>query len=424
MKYIVELLVVMSLFINQIQFLLFSLMGIEYDQDSGTGLVAIVNVCFFAICILWVTWKSLRQESFRKVHWPYVLTAFIIFLFFFESALTPELTFNSFAGKQFIFFGVTSVPAIFLATFIYKFERFDMITRNMDLIMLICTLALALNLPKMLILGSQTIGGSGGHQEISYNAAFCFSINLTNLMSGNTENRFSTFNKGWFKALSLALLPLQAIICVFGGGRGGGVLLVFSFMAIMFIYARKHFVKTMLLGIIALALFVVISSQFDLFSDGFGRTFNYFEGGKFSLENDQSDIERTMLRTRSFAIISDSPIYGHGLWNGLIVAGYYMHNIFLDILIAGGLLFLLLFLFIMKRVYASINKMLLQDNRLCMILPLCLFPTTMLMFSGYYITNSLFWFCSVFALLWRREILQGNIFEVGSSMEGLCATEV
>ena len=29
-----------------------------------------------------------------------------------------------------------SVPAIYLATYIYRYERFDMITRNSDLIML------------------------------------------------------------------------------------------------------------------------------------------------------------------------------------------------------------------------------------------------------------------------------------------------
>ena len=103
MKYIVELLVVMSMFINQIQFLLFSMAGIEYDQDSGTGLVSIVNVSFFTICVLWVTWKEMSQKSGRKVYWPYLLMALVIFTFFVESALNLQVTFESFAGRQFFF---------------------------------------------------------------------------------------------------------------------------------------------------------------------------------------------------------------------------------------------------------------------------------------------------------------------------------
>ena len=408
MKYIVELLVVMSMFINQIQFLLFSMAGIEYDQDSGTGLVSIVNVSFFTICVLWVTWKEMSQKSGRKVYWPYLLMALVIFTFFVESALNLQVTFESFAGRQFFFFGVMSVPAILLAAYVYRHDRFDMIIRNMDIIMIINTVALLLNIPYILNpISYQMIGGGGGHQEISYNAAFCFAINFTNLVSGNLENRFPIFSTKWIRYLLIAMLPLQAIICILGGGRGGGVLLVFSFVAILFVYSRKHFLKTMFLGITILVLFMIISSQSGLFADGFGRTFNYLEGGKFSLENDQSDIERTLLRQHSFEIISDSPLWGYGLWNGLVVAGFYMHNVFLDILISGGFIYLLFFLFMMKRVYSSIFMMLRGNIRMCIMLPLCLFPTTMLMFSGYYLTNGLFWFCTIYSLLWRKHYNHG-----------------
>lgn len=403
MKQIIELLVVMAIVINQIQFLLFSLAGIKYDPESGTGLVAILNVAFFAICMVWVIFQEMTTVSYRWVTWPYVLIAIVLIIFLIESVVFPNLTMGSFAGKQLLFFGTGAVPAICLATYIYKYDRFDMVTRSMDLIMLICTLALTLNLPNMLS-GVGTIGGSGGHQELSYNAAFCFAINLTNLMSGNTENRLTIFTTKFFRYIFIAMLPLQAIICILGGGRGGGVLLVFSFVAVLYVYSYKNFVKTMFLGLLTLIAFVVIVSNTDLFADGFGRTFNYLEGGKFSLENDMSDMERTGLREQSYIIIAESPIIGYGLWNGLVVAGYYMHNVFLDVLISGGFLYLFLFLLFMKRVFGSIWNILIERNDMCMILPLVLLPTTMLMFSGYYLTSPLFWFCTIFALLWRNRL--------------------
>lgn len=402
--YIVEFLVVTAIVINQIQFLVFSLAGINYDPETGGGLVAKLNILFFLICIGWVCFQKLIKKSVHKVRWPIMVIALIIFIFLFESTIFDRVNLDSFAGKQFLFFGTTSVPAIILATFIYNYNRFDMITRNMDVIMLLCTAALALNIPNMMSTTSfQTIGGAGGHQEISYNAAFCFAINLTNLLSGNKENRFLIFTNKFFKYIFVALLPLQAIICILGGGRGGGVLLIFSFLVSLFIYSRKNFGKTILLGLMAVGAFILIVSESGLFSEGFGRTFNYLQGGVFSLENDASDMERTALRQFAFRIISDSPIWGYGLWNGLIVAGYYMHNIFLDILIAGGLILMFLLLFLMRRVYKSIYHMLMEHNDMCMILPLSLLPTTMLMFSGYYMSNALFWFCTIYALLWRQK---------------------
>ena len=402
-KRLLEFMVVMSLVVSQIQFLIFSLLGIDYDPEESGGLVAILNISFFAINVLWVGWHELTRKAKHHIIWPYFVIGLIIFLFFFESAIFPDLTLKSFAGKQLMFFGTMMVPAIFLATYVYRHDAFDIITRNMDIIMLICSLALILNIPTMMSASSfQTIGGAGGHQDISYSAAWCFGINFANLLSNNRENRFKVFTSKLFKAIFFALLPIQTIICLLGGGRGGGVLLVLSFIITMYVYGRQRFLKTILLSLVAVAVFVIISQETGIFADGFGRTFDYLTGNGVDLESNMSDVERTQLRLHSYEIISNSPIIGYGLWNGLIVSGYYMHNIFLDILIAGGFVYLCLFLFYMKRVYKSISVML-KDPSMCIMLPLALYPATMLMFSGFYLTTSLFGFCVTYALLGNKK---------------------
>ena len=102
-KYLLEFLVVMSLAISQIQFLLFSLLGIDYDPEESGGLVAILNISFFVINVSWVWWHELTYRAKCHVTWPYFVIGIIIFLFFFESLIFPNLTLNSFAGKQFVF---------------------------------------------------------------------------------------------------------------------------------------------------------------------------------------------------------------------------------------------------------------------------------------------------------------------------------
>ena len=389
----------MSLAVSSIQFLLFSLFGIDYDPEKGGGLVAILNVSSFCICVGWVWWHELRQKAKHHVFWPYLLVVFIIFSFLFESAIFPDLTLESFAGKQFTFFGVMSVPAVFLATYVYRHETYDMIARNMDIIMLISSLALILNIPTMLSVSAfQTIGGAGGHQDISYSAAWCLCINLTNILSDNKENRFRIFNTKLFRIVFLCLLPIQAMICILGGGRGGGVLMVAGFVIALYIYGRQHFWRTMAFAALAIIAFAVIAISSGQFTDGFGRTFDYLTGNGIDLEQNMSDVERTQLRERSYQIISESPIIGYGLWNGLKVAGFYMHNVFLDVLISGGVVYLLIFIFFIRRVVLSIGRMI-KEKRFCTLLPIALFPATMLLFSGFYMVSSLFWFSVVYALL-------------------------
>ena len=395
----------MTIVINQIQFLLFSLVGIEYDPEEGSGLVALLNVSFAGICVGWVCLQELSKKACKAVQWPFFVILFVIFSFFLESLFFEKVTMASFAGKQFLLFGINAVPVIFLATYIYRHNRFDLISRNAEIIMLICTLALVLNVPAMMSATSfqQGIGGGGGHQDISYTAAFCFAINLTNILSKNTMYRYKIFLSKVFRIIYFSLLPIQAIICILGGGRGGGLLLILSFMCIIYIYSSHNFGKTLRFSVLLIIAFVCIISFSDIFSSGFGRTFDYLQGGTIDLTVNQSDIERTALREKSYVIIGDSPVIGHGLWNGLIVAGFYMHNVFLDVLIAGGILYLFVFFVIMKKVYKTTYRILQTENSMCMLLPFIIYPSTLLLFSGFYFTNSLFWFCTILTLLYSKQ---------------------
>ena len=402
--YITEFLALLVVVVNSIQFLLFSLVGIEYDPEAGTGLVAIVNVSCCLYTIVWVVIKEINgKRPVRHVSWPYLLPLVIILLFFVESAFYNNLSLNSFAGKQFVFFGVSGIPAIFLATYVYRHNRFDIVARNSDIIMLICTLALGLNLPAMMSggIGNASIGGSGGHQEISYSAAFCFLINWINIITGNTQNRFRLFQIRILRYIFFALLPLQAMICILGGGRGGALLLIIGFITTTFVFSRHRLSKSLPWVIIAVSILAYLAVQFGETSEGFGRTFDYIGNNGIDLD---SDFQRLEFRQASYRIISESPIIGHGLWNGLAYANFFAHNIFLDVLISGGVLYLLLFLLIILRCYRGCRVIFRSGDSKSVFLAWILYPAVMLLFSGYYLNSSFFWFAIIYAYLSSKSV--------------------
>ena len=404
-RYTTEFLALLAVVVNSIQFLLFSLIGIEYDPEAGTGLVAIVNV---GCCLYTIAWVIINEMSGKKpvyhVSWPYFLPFIIVLLFIIEIVLlNDKLTLSSFAGRQLIFFGVSAIPAIFLATYIYRHDRFDIVTRNSDIIMIICTLALGLNFPAMMSggIGNVSIGGSGGHQEISYSAAFCFLINWINIITGNTQNRFHLFQNRIWRYLFFAVLPLQAMICILGGGRGGALLLIIGFVTTTIVFTRHRLSRSLPWVIFAVSVLAYLAVQFGETSEGFGRTFDYIGNNGIDLD---SDLQRLEFRKESYRIISESPIIGHGLWNGLAYAGFFAHNIFLDILISGGVLYLLLFLIALIKCFRGCVKLFRNDNSKSVFFAWILYPTVMLLFSGYYLNSSFFWFAFIYAYLSSKSV--------------------
>lgn len=399
LKYCFEFLVILAPIFNNIQFLVFTLLGIEYDPDEGIGggLVATLNVGFCLYCMAWVVYQEMTSSPVNRVKWPYFAVIVPILIFFLESTFF-DISMSSFAGKQFLFYGVFTVPAVYLSTYIYRHHRFDIVVRHSDLIMLLCTLALTLNLPNML-LGLQVIAGGGTHQDISYGAAFCFAITMTALFSGNNEQRFQLFKTRLMKYFYFALLPLQMVLCFLGGGRGGSAMIVFSFFVIMFLYSRTNLKRSILWGVAIFIVFAIVANSSGVFSSGFGRAFDYIQDGSVDLTVNRSDEERTQLRELSYQIIGESPIVGYGLWNGLKVAGYYMHNIFLDVTISGGCLYLFLFLLFLKKAYKSAYYIVRYDNNRGLLMAWMLYPTTKLLFSGFYLTSGVFWFCITYSIL-------------------------
>ena len=165
-------------------------------------------------------------------------------------------------------------------------------------------------------------------------------------------------------------------IMVLSGSRGP--LVALAFVVTSFIFLRMKFFKkvtsiilsTLTAGIVFyfydLAIeYVPILSRFN---------FNTTEGGMSVNIREEQYLS-------ALQIFSDSPLFGGSLVEHF--ANFYPHNIILEILITGGVVLFLIYLFVFLAIVVELK------NSVANNVPLCLFLIVCLLFISYMFTSSL-----------------------------------
>ena len=101
---------------------------------------------------------------------------------------------------------------------------------------------------------------------------------------------------------------------------------------------------------------------------------------------------RDEIYSDALGFIADRPVYGYGLYAYLFKMEMFPHNIFLEILLQGGLLFLTVFCFMLVMSYGKYRKMLQFDKSQILLMPFAIYAFTELLFSSSYTYEPLFWF--------------------------------
>lgn len=336
---------------------------------------------------------------------PYFIPLIIFILYIFENELSgTSLKENAFRELQFFF--AFSTSGIYSATYCYRYNKFHLFVKNLEVLMLICAFALILALPKLAVStdGITQIGG-GNHQAISYTSALAFGVLFCSLMTKSPQNRYQIFNYKLYKILTLPILILLCVICLIGGGRGGVVLLFTNFLLCTYLLARKHFIKVIfviLLSLLAIYFLIsfVSSGLTEIFEKGFERSFAFIgASGNIDLANGSSG--RDIVYLKAINLILESPIFGYGIFQQYDLCQKYLlqpysHNIFIEILLQGGLIFLTITIItlsvFLKKLYLLITK----KGINIFLIPITTFPIIQLLFSNTYLCSPLFWFSLIF----------------------------
>lgn len=386
-----------ALLSNIVFFTFCSLVGLEFEGSDSNS--AYIYFCLFLFAIVSVfVLIDFKKCKNRKL---FLIPFFFIFIYFIESSLFQYSWGQRILLQQsFKCFCAFSIPCIFIGINLANTKSIERIYPWVDVLAVFIALGCLVSLPRFLTSGLFQYGGSN-YQQLSYNAAFAFSILLYNLLFNN-RYRFRPLSNKLFSCLSFFLM-LGCIICILSsGGRGGFVLLLVDILYVFYLKGKDSiksiiYILITVLIIVFLLYFLDLGLVKDLVDFGYERIFNTFfshEGSAIS-RGGRDEVFNLALR-----YISENP-FGYGFFRSYALMGNYPHNIILEILMDGGFLLLLLFICFIVKLIIKLKRIGKEENQLTLFMLLFFYPIVMLSFTGTYLWNGMFWFCVVYILSYR-----------------------
>lgn len=397
-------LITLSQFITTTFLIIISMFGLTYyGHDSGPMyIITVLGVNISSV--IYIMNYEIRYHSAAVGSWrPYLLPAVFVMFYFMEHVFISSINTETSASSLRDVIAVSSL-GMWGGTFCYRYNRFGDFAKNMELIMLICTIALVMALPTMFISSLGTsIGGSGDHQIVSYTSAMAFGCSISRYFI-NPEEGYWFFKNKLYHYLSLPLMVLQALICIVGGGRGGFVTLfviaLFSMLAI-----KRSVKRLFLFGVLGIAgiLFWGHIVEDSNFGRSFMRIFGMF--GKSDVAS--VDEIRNMVAATAWSYIIDSPIWGYGFFHQFdmcmkSVNGPYWHNYFIELLMQGGIILFAIGTSVYFKVIMRTKRIIQRDSNHFPLITLVSYPFVMLLFSGSYMLTPCFWFAVTYVLGYYR----------------------
>ncbi len=393
-----------TLFWSYLFFSICGLLGITYEGSSSSPIYTLgILVLAFISLVLVFTGDGLKL-LFKNVLFTLLIPCFMLVDFLIEQNHTSiDIT------RYFIFYIALCMPSAFIGTYIARKGGVNYICKWLDLLMIVISLALLLSLPQIILNSSfENMIGGMSYQQTSYLSALSFGINLCGILFGERYKRFSFMNNFFVKLFCIILLFIQIMTCILSGGRGGFVLLFLTALLLMFF---KYKANRMLIVIPTVLIAVILSIslfQKSLLSDVFEtrseRTFNFVSESGLETHS-RGDVWKSASK-----FIDENGFFGAGIFSYYSefdkkYSQPYAHNLFLELLCQGGIVYCTFWVVLILLVMAKLPKVLKnQDNM--MLLPLALFPIVYLMFTGSYLEQHFFWFVMAFVFNYKFEKTQ------------------
>lgn len=315
----------------------------------------------------------------------------VIFISFALEILRNNLT--SIMITKVIYYLVWGFTATLMGIYLSKKSRYKNITHFADVLLIFINIALIRSVSYSLLNNTAVSLGGATYQTAGYVFALGFGINLFYIVFGENYKRSSFIRTGFYRVLSILFLFIQ-IYGVIATGARGAMLLVLLYIFVIFILSMnnlKIFVKysslILTFGILILIFFPTLSET-PLINNSWERIFAYLgeDGINWEGTSGRDEIYKNVL-----SAISDQPVMGYGLFNYSNVIKL-PHNVFLEVILQGGILYLIIFLIGLTASIVKLHKIIQKNKQFLIYFILFCYPIIMLMFSGTYMSNGLFWF--------------------------------
>lgn len=368
----------------------FAIMGLTYAGSGESSIYTIYLVGSSFLAYFFFFWEVGSKVKFKPIL-PLLFLVPLIFLLFAVKA--PA---HSFVQTQTRLFFVLVLPATFVGYITARSNILSLINKFFIFAASLVFLAVLRILPRLIslpVIELMDVFGGGQYQAFSYFCAFSFLIFLRHSLYQNQA-------KLWLKLGYFFILLVLFAGVILSGGRGGMMVVVIGL--IIFTFRKYGLLKFLRYSIIAalsitVVLYIAIALNFpfaDRVSESFDRLFSF-------ISSDGIDMEGTSNRDSFYAVatakISESLIYGYGIF-GLVeeLGEYYPHNIFLEVLLQGGIILLIVFLVIMGFFFYKLSRLIKLKKDQDIILIPTIYSVVLLLFSSSYLQEPFFWFSIVY----------------------------
>lgn len=404
MKGLISFLAIVSI---NIFFVISTIIGYEYRgiEESNIYVLYVLIVASLNIFVI-IKFFLTKKISISYKELVVLSIPLIVIIIYLITILNGK---HSLLGKTYFqYFLIWSTPAIYSAFYIYKNKLFENIVKYMEIMMLLITFSIIKSAFIPFVMGSrfESLGGAT-YQTASYLSSFAFGLNLYFILFGNLHKRFKFTKFKTYTWISFVFLIVQFLGIFLSGGRGGIVLLFVYSVYILFAAAtnrQKRLTKRTILvfgGIVlTLTLIMPMLLQNNNFIGGFNRTLQFISID--SGINWEGTSNRDIVYLNAINLIQQKPFLGYGLFGFWSVSGY-PHNIFLEVLLNGGFVSLIIFLIFMFSIIRKLKNMIECKPQYRLLFIILLYPLISLLFTGTYIMNTEFWFIITYILIYKRD---------------------
>lgn len=365
-------------------------------------------ISLFYILFIFFREIILDKKMSKKMLW--ILLVSSIFSVSILISISIHGNLDDFARVKFSMLFIRSLPMI-LAAYVLVKKPYEWHLKRIKVINFIITLSLLkflyFNKSSMFLAHTLNFGGVN-YNDFGYISALNIAFSFILLFSIYTDELSKNKKSIAYYILSL-IISFSALF--FSGGRGALMLgLVFVIIFLVNILKKQSIDFIKIIKILSSILLLVISVILIVYStpalrDGLVRGFSFLSvnnGGIIDWENTSGRLD---IYKDSLNLISYSPFIGYGIGSVYLLhpSAHFSHNIFLDLMVDGGVVFTgFCGVFLLYMIINSIKKS--TDLNIYFSFCLFLFSFINLLSGSNYLIEPIFWFSISYIFLYDSKL--------------------
>lgn len=381
----------------------FFVFGSIINLDLSKNYLKFYSITIFALAII-VYVYGLHKNNIFLIELNIIFALLLIVSGFLITYLRYGYFENETLGTL-LDFGARCIPTVLFGAYIAKEKKLLEIAKWIDIYVLLVTITIFKIVYQAYFQGkfiANILEFGMDYQMISYLSAFMLGLNMFNIIWRKSIMHSDFFNSRFYRKVRFLLLAMQLFSILYSGGRGGFVVVIVLGVYLLFNKTfiernLKEMVKTNTIVAIVVCIAILLLIRTPLLQKNFARTIQFISprGGI----NWEGTSGRDTVFNSAINVIKQSPIIGHGIGGGYYFGVGSAHNLFLDVLIEGGIIYLTIWIAILISFFRKIIYKVRIKPMYNIILIIFLGDFINLMFSSIYLRGSIMWFCLSFVFV-------------------------